>query len=66
MSFQGTSSFAAVIQDHLVLRRRNAALGDVMPLSRYMDRAESARPAHHVAEGQDDEDIGVLWPEAAA
>jgi hypothetical protein len=66
MSRQGNSSFAAVIHDHLELRRRNAALGDLMPLSRYMHRAESGRPAHHVAEAWDDEDTGVLWPKEAA
>src|SRR5579862_3429330 len=36
MPVETTSLFAAVIQEHLELRRRNAALEHDMPLERYM------------------------------
>ncbi|HUK45867.1 MAG TPA: hypothetical protein VLV28_11280 [Gaiellaceae bacterium] len=36
MSVDTTSIFATVIQEHLELRRRNAALEHEMPLERYM------------------------------
>ena len=37
MSVETSSFFAQVIQDHLELKRRNAALDGEMPLDRYMN-----------------------------
>jgi hypothetical protein len=62
MPEEGNSSFAAAIQDHLELRRRNAALSYEMPLSRYMSGDGAAGRAEHKADVLDlgDEDTGVL------
>ena len=37
MSLETPTQFAQVIQDHLELKRRNAALEPEMPLARYLD-----------------------------
>ena len=37
MTLETPTQFAQVIQDHLELKRRNAALETQMPLSRYLD-----------------------------
>jgi hypothetical protein len=75
MSVETPSFFAQVIQDHLELKRRNAALEPEMPLSRYMSddpfdnhplfKSEEQARVEDTMTGQDsivDEPSPLSWP----
>lgn len=78
MSFDGTVSFAKVIEEHLELKRRNAGLEGDMPIDRY--RAEDPFQNHPLFKSEEqarieetltgtepmseDEDMVRAWPAA--
>ena len=79
MPVDTTSLFAAVIQEHLELRRRNAALEHEMPLERYMPddpfenhplfKTEEQARIEDTMDGVQsivDEPTSVEWPAASA
>jgi hypothetical protein len=63
------SPFAAAIQDHLDLKRRNAVLEIEMPLSSYMRTFENQRGQSVEGDAgsrEDDTLVTVSWPSPAA
>lgn len=75
MSVETSSFFAQVIQDHLELKRRNAALEGQMPLERYMSddpfenhplfKSEEQARVEETLSGQDSivsEPTSLDWP----
>jgi hypothetical protein len=65
MSHETESLFAAAIQDHLELRRRNAVLEVEMPLANYMPSLES-QPGQTAGAQEDDTLANASWPSPAA
>jgi hypothetical protein len=70
MSDETKSLFAAAIQEHLELRRRNAVLEVEMPLANYIRTRESQSGERVEADAGSEEDDDTLatvsWPTSAA
>ena len=79
MTLEGSQSFAAVIEEHLELKRRNAALEREMPLARYRNEdpfqnhplfksEEQARLEETLAGEEplaaEEEELVLAWPVA--